>query len=84
VLIASTSLCKVFRYWIDGPKKGRTEILIDELPGNPDNINRASDGTYWLALVGIRTPTSTSPRASRVFGCAWSSRCRPTNGWRRR
>ena len=32
-------------------------MLIDELPGNPDNINRASDGTYWLALVGIRTPT---------------------------
>ena len=57
VLIASTSLCKVFRYWIAGAKKGKTEILIDELPGNPDNINRASDGTYWLALVGIRTPT---------------------------
>jgi ribose transport system permease protein len=57
LLIASTSLCKVFRYWLEGPKKGRTEVLIDELPGNPDNINRASDGTYWLALVGIRTPT---------------------------
>jgi ribose transport system permease protein len=57
VLVASTSLCKVFRYWIEGPKKGSTEVLIDELPGNPDNINRASDGTYWLALVGIRTPT---------------------------
>ena len=57
VLIASTSLCKIFRYWLEGPKKGQTEVLIDELPGNPDNINRASDGTYWLALVGIRTPT---------------------------
>ena len=30
--------------------------LIDEIPGHPDNINRASDGNYWLALVGIRTP----------------------------
>ena len=57
VLIASTSLCKIFRYWLEGPKKGQTEVLIDQLPGNPDNINRASDGTYWLALVGIRTPT---------------------------
>ena len=55
LLIASTSLCKIFRYWLAGPKQGRTEILIDELPGNPDNINRASDGNYWLALVGIRT-----------------------------
>jgi ribose transport system permease protein len=57
LLIASTSLCKLFRHWIAGPNKGRTEVLIDELPGNPDNINRASDGNYWLALVGIRTPT---------------------------
>ena len=33
------------------------EILIDEIPGHPDNINRASDGNYWLALVGVRTPS---------------------------
>jgi ribose transport system permease protein len=57
LLIASTSLCKIFRHWLAGPDKGKTEVLIDELPGNPDNINRASDGNYWLALVGIRTPT---------------------------
>lgn len=57
VLIASTSACRVFRHWIAGPNSGKTEILIDELPGNPDNLNRASDGNYWLALVGIRTPT---------------------------
>ena len=57
VLIASTSACRVFRYWIAGPNSGKTEILIDEMPGLPDNINRASDGNYWLALVGIRTPT---------------------------
>ncbi len=56
VLIASTSLCKVFRYWVEGPKKGTLEVLIDDLPGLADNINRASDGNYWLALVGIRTP----------------------------
>src|SRR5579883_1531424 len=57
VFVASTTLCKIFRYWIEGPKKGELEIFIDALPGNPDNINRASDGTYWLAMVGIRTPT---------------------------
>ncbi|WP_206597606.1 SMP-30/gluconolactonase/LRE family protein, partial [Pantoea dispersa] len=57
ILIASTSLCKVFRHWIDGPNKGKTEVLMDELPVTPDNINRASDVTYWLAVVGIRTPT---------------------------
>jgi ribose transport system permease protein len=56
VLIASTSLCKVFRYWVEGPRKGSLEVLINDLPGLADNINRASDGNYWLALVGIRSP----------------------------
>ena len=57
VFVASTTLCKLFRYWIDGPKKGALEIFMDQFPGNLDNVNRASDGNYWLALVGIRTPT---------------------------
>jgi ribose transport system permease protein len=29
---------------------------MDNLPGYPDNINLASDGNYWLALVGMRSP----------------------------
>ena len=27
------------------------------MPGYPDNINRASDGTYWMAWLGMRTPS---------------------------
>ena len=57
VLFASTWLCTIFRYWIAGPKLGQVETFADNLPGYPDNINRASDGGYWLALVGIRSPT---------------------------
>lgn len=56
-LFAETWGCRVSRYWFDGPKKGTVEPVISDLPGYPDNINRASDGTYWLALVGMRTPS---------------------------
>jgi ribose transport system permease protein len=56
VLWVSTWLCKIYRYWIEGEKAGELEVLFDNLPGYPDNINRASDGNYWLALVGIRSP----------------------------
>jgi len=56
LFFASTWSCTIERYWLEGPKKGRTETVIADLPGYPDNINRASDGTYWLALVGMRTP----------------------------
>ncbi|MDP3898791.1 MAG: SMP-30/gluconolactonase/LRE family protein [Mesorhizobium sp.] len=56
-LFAETWACRVSRYWFDGPKAGTVEIVIPDLPGYPDNINRASDGTFWLALVGMRTPS---------------------------
>jgi ribose transport system permease protein len=55
LLFAESWLCRVNRYWFAGPKKGKVEILIDTLPGYPDNIRRASDGAFWVALVGMRT-----------------------------
>jgi ribose transport system permease protein len=56
-LFAESWGCTVKRYWFDGPRAGRVETVIANLPGYPDNINRASDGHYWLALVGMRTPS---------------------------
>lgn len=57
ILFAETWACRISRYWISGPRTGQLERVIETLPGYPDNINRASDGTYWLALVGMRTPS---------------------------
>ncbi|MBZ9742174.1 MULTISPECIES: ABC transporter permease [unclassified Mesorhizobium] len=56
VLFAESWACRISRYHFDGPKKGKVERVLEGLPGYPDNINRASDGTYWLALMGMRTP----------------------------
>ncbi len=56
ILFAETFGCSIKRYWFDGPKKGAVEVVMDNLPGYPDNINLASDGNYWLALVGMRSP----------------------------
>jgi ribose transport system permease protein len=57
ILFAETFGCSIKRYWFEGPKKGRVEVVMDNLPGYPDNINLASDGNYWLALVGMRSPS---------------------------
>jgi ribose transport system permease protein len=62
ILFAETWGCRVQRYWFAGPKAGQREVVIENLPGYPDNINRASDGNYWLALVGMRAP---------AFDLAW-------------
>lgn len=56
LLIAQTWLCRILRYWHSGPNRGRLEIFMDNFPGYLDNINRASDGTYWVALNGMRSP----------------------------
>jgi ribose transport system permease protein len=56
ILFAETFGCSIKRYWFDGPKTGKVETVLDNLPGYPDNINLASDGNYWLAVVGMRSP----------------------------
>lgn len=58
ILIASTGLFRVDRLFITGPQAGQMEPVLENLPGLPDNINRASDGNYWLAFAGTRTPMS--------------------------
>lgn len=55
ILIAETWPSRVWRYWVAGPKKGKLGLFMDNLPGYTDNINRSSDGTYWIALCGIRS-----------------------------
>ena len=57
LFMAESWACRVHRYWFDGPNAGEVECVIKDMPGYPDNINRASDGTYWMAWLGMRTPT---------------------------
>ncbi len=57
ILFAETFGCSIKRYYFAGPKQGQVEVVMDNLPGYPDNINLASDGNYWLALVGMRSPS---------------------------
>ncbi|KAI3914377.1 hypothetical protein MKW98_014984 [Papaver atlanticum] len=33
--------------------RGKLEVFIDNLPGGPDNINLAPDGSFWIALLPL-------------------------------
>lgn len=57
LLFAETWASRICRYWFAGPKQGKVETVVESLPGYPDNIRRASDGNYWVAMLGMRTPT---------------------------
>ncbi|MGH7899075.1 MAG: ABC transporter permease, partial [Candidatus Binatia bacterium] len=56
ILIAQSWLCRILRYWHSGANAGRIEVFMENFPGYLDNINRASDGGYWVALNGMRSP----------------------------
>jgi len=55
ILVIETGEYRIHRYWVSGPQKGESEIIIDNLPGFPDNINRAPDGNYYVGLVSKRS-----------------------------
>ncbi|MFK5979177.1 MAG: SMP-30/gluconolactonase/LRE family protein [Rhizobiaceae bacterium] len=55
ILFAESWNCSVKRYWFEGPKKGQVVPVLENLPGYPDNLNRASDGNYWMAIMGMRS-----------------------------
>jgi ribose transport system permease protein len=57
LFVAESWACRVHRYWLEGPKAGAAECVIKDMPGYPDNINRASGGKYWMAWLGMRTPS---------------------------
>jgi len=55
LLVASTWDCSILIFDLANLSAG-PRIFLDGLPGYPDNINRASDSGYWVALAGMRNP----------------------------
>lgn len=41
------------KYWLKGERKGKLETFAENLPGAPDNINLAPDGTFWIAIIKV-------------------------------
>jgi sugar lactone lactonase YvrE len=57
VLVNETFRYRITRYWLTGPKTGTHDLFADNLPGFPDNLATAPDGTYWVGLYQPRNPT---------------------------
>jgi len=55
VLINETGAYRIHKYWLQGDKTGQSEVLIDNLPGFPDNVVRGNDGRFWVGLVSPRS-----------------------------
>jgi len=54
LMISETGHYRVLKHWLEGPRAGTTEVVIDNLPGFPDNINNGLNGRFWIGLVAPR------------------------------
>lgn len=54
VFVAETYRYRLRKLWLSGPRAGQDEVVADNLPGLPDNINSDRNGTIWVALPSPR------------------------------
>ena len=54
LLLAETSGYRIRRYWLTGPRAGSSDLLVENLPGFPDNMSLGSDGLLWVAVAAPR------------------------------
>uniref|UniRef100_A0A7I4YN94 Str_synth domain-containing protein n=1 Tax=Haemonchus contortus TaxID=6289 RepID=A0A7I4YN94_HAECO len=52
VFIAEMGNARILRL---SPSSGNLSVFVDNLPGYPDNIRRASDGSFWVPIAAIRS-----------------------------
>lgn len=67
VCVAESRGRTVVRAWLAGPREGEVDLLVEDLPGYPDNIARGSDGLIWVTLGGptLAVLESVLPRLPR-------------------
>jgi sugar lactone lactonase YvrE len=54
VLVVETLAYRITRLWLKGPKKGKKDFFIENLPGLPDNITYNGKDEFWVALLSPR------------------------------
>ncbi len=54
LLIIETGHYRVLKFWLEGHNAGTTEVILENLPGFPDNVNNGLHGIFWIGLVAPR------------------------------
>ncbi|XP_058108641.1 uncharacterized protein LOC131251738 isoform X2 [Magnolia sinica] len=55
LIVCETWRFRCLKYWLKGELEGKRVPFIENLPGAPDNINLAPDGSFWIALLELRS-----------------------------
>ncbi len=54
LLLAETGSYRILKHWLAGQSAGQTDVLLDNLPAFPDNINTGMNGRFWVGFVAPR------------------------------
>ena len=54
IVIAETSGYRVLKYFLTGERAGTHEVLLENLPGFPDNLKTGAGGRFWVGLAAPR------------------------------
>ena len=54
LLVVEMNEYRVLKHWLAGPRKGKTEVLLDNLPGFGDNLKTGLNGRFWLGFAAPR------------------------------
>ncbi|KAI3801227.1 hypothetical protein L1987_29331 [Smallanthus sonchifolius] len=53
LVVCETWKFRCLKYWLKEEIRGKVDIFIDNLPGSPDIINLAPDGSFWIAILQL-------------------------------
>lgn len=68
LLVNEMTAYRVRKVWLSGERAGTSEVLVDNLPGFPDNISFNGRGIYW---VGLARGRGTRAALDRVLLFPW-------------
>lgn len=55
LLLAETGEYRIHKLWLTPEREGQSELIVENLPGFPDNIHRGLDGRFWVGLAAPRS-----------------------------
>lgn len=56
VTVAESGGRTLVRHWLTGDRSGTTDLMVEDLPGYPDNTARGSDGLIWVTIASPVNP----------------------------
>lgn len=55
LMLAETGTYQIHKVWLDEARYGQSDIIIENIPGFPDNINDTFEGEFWAGMTSPRS-----------------------------